>query len=88
MKLSEQQKDGLMSALYRLMAAWSEDHYAAGWMSGLEDDLPFEVKKIINQTERNCGYLEANALWAVASLLGHWMNYEGEPYTPNGFTFD
>jgi hypothetical protein len=71
-----------------LMSNWSEDHYAAGWLSGLEEFLPNRLNKkpiaLLTHEEQMMLYL--------AEKLGHWVVWqpdgelEYQPYRPLGGT--
>lgn len=73
----------LTQALGYLMSDASEELYCAGWLGGLEDDLPYAL---LNDTAPDAPTImpwssvddDARALMcAIAKGLGHWANWEG-----------
>ena len=61
----------------------SEDHYAAGWMSGLEQKLWIAVQRLPEPTDYGLGRIDAKRLEklkAVSELLGEWT--DGENFIP------
>jgi len=78
-----------MILLGSLMRAASESTYCAGWMMGLEDDLPEACQHLIEGTDN--GYnlyigtvsrIDAEIMVAIAKSLGHWVDYDNNPYIP------
>jgi hypothetical protein len=82
-RFTKEERLNLEAALDQMMSNWSESRYAAGWLIGLEDFLPFTIKK-----EMEAGYENNAGMWGIAKMLGHWLDGDGNPYTPKGFTFD
>lgn len=98
MQLTNGQQTALTHALGQLMSAWSENHYLAGWMNNLENDLPVLVREIVNYTINGdtekygiADFRDAWSMWHIARMLGHWAQYvtdpayEFKPYTPSGY---
>jgi hypothetical protein len=79
--------DALRYALGTIMSEISEAGICAGWLSGLEDDLPPIIKATAETNESQVFYQalitpkEARMILAIVSYLGHWVKAE---YPVNG----
>jgi hypothetical protein len=87
----EDRRDVIVQVLGALMSELSEDHYCAGWMMGLEEDLPRLCRDVLSGTPRTYGMHEitrekAETLTYLAGKAGSWATlgngYLYEPYSP------
>lgn len=80
----------LTQALGQMMSDVSEEQYSAGWMMGLEEELP----SCIRHRRETCTYLVdrelANLMQTIADALGHWaaLSDDGDYYVPHVPTCD
>lgn len=82
----------LTQALGLMMAVISEGQYAAEWLYGLEDNLPFELLAqaqggAVVELPFDRGTVQtpiARVMVGMATILGHWANYEGYPAEEGG----
>lgn len=87
--MTEEQRQALIQALGQLMSDWSEEWYAAGWMSGLEDMLPTLIREIVTypKSRSKSQLAEARAMWEIAKKLGHWVKWADGQYVPHLLDF-
>lgn len=87
----EDTKRKLTHALGVLMSEISEYNYCSSWLSGLEDELPPLLRRVVAGQDVKWGGAgirddAAKAACALADLLGHWANREydseGKQYVP------
>ena len=61
------------------MSDISEDHYAAGWMHGLEHTLWDAVQRLPEKTDYGMGQIDTDRLRklkAASELVGGWIVYD------------
>ena len=81
-------RDEAIDMMGELMREISQDAYLAAWMDGIEDEIPPLVEAVLSSGQNqkyNWGevtVMQAKKLKALADQLGHWVDDDGEPYTP------
>ena len=76
-------RDILREWMESTMGDISEDHYCAGWMSGLQNDLWDAVQRLPEPTNYGMGTIAVERLEklkAVSDLLGEW--FDGDNFIP------
>ena len=77
----------LTQALGLMMSDISEGQYAAGWLGGLEDRLPYQlmaeasggqVVQLPYEPGETVPIAVARVMVGMATILGHWAKYEGD----------
>lgn len=84
----ERLKAGKLAELCREISDFSEESYCAGWMGGIEDDLPRLCAKVI-ETGRPHHYGQATVtverakyFTQLAADAGSWVDMDGNRYEP------
>ena len=70
-------RDILRDWMQREMSDISEQHYCAGWMMGLEDDLWEAISSLPHDFKYGMGHVGVDRLEklkAVSELLGEWTD--------------
>jgi hypothetical protein len=78
-----------MDYLGQIMSDNSEKCYFAGWLIGLEEELPYACMDILDGMDRaglgQWGLIsvqDAMLMTALANALGHWVDLDNNPYYP------
>ena len=88
LEMETETRHHLTQALGIMMSDISQSHWCAGWLYGMEDNLPRDCYRVmgrpIDKDELHFAVSEAEAapVVLIADMLGHWATWNSDEYLP------